>query len=66
METLYNLKQKKLEEMPENADQMADNLKWKVEDLFMSCKAAHEMRIKDADLDELMVLSHLMTMTHKL
>ena len=40
METLYNQKQKKLEEMTENADQMAEYLKWKVEDLLLGWKTA--------------------------
>lgn len=39
---------KKLEEMTENADQMAEYLKWKVEDLLLSGKTADQMRIKDA------------------
>ena len=39
-ETLYNQQQKKLEEMTENADQMAEYLKWKVEDLLLSGKTA--------------------------
>ena len=40
MEMLYNPKQKKLEEMIENADQMAGYLKWKVDDLQLSWKTA--------------------------
>ena len=34
--------------MTENADQMAEYLKWKVEDLLLSGKTADQMRIKDA------------------
>ena len=40
VETLYNQWQKKLEEMTKNADQMAEYLKWKVEDLLLSGKTA--------------------------
>lgn len=40
MGTLYNQKQKNLEELKENADQMAEYLKWKVEDLMLIWKTA--------------------------
>ena len=39
MKTLYNQKQKNLEKLKENADHMAEYLKWKFEDLLLIWKA---------------------------